>query len=108
MKAIFIILLLATAAYGADLEPSPPVSMHYVSSPASVDEIPLLNVFCPESKKVYSEYSKLATGNTCGKMKRYRHWICSDGTFNDGTDVEEYYRACPLMQSSLLHCRRKN
>lgn len=110
IAAIIVCGIFTGMAYGADLTESQPATLHYLTSTSDIPAyVESTNKPCKEHQKIYSDYFKLSTGNQCGIMQRYRHWICSDGTFNDGIDVEEYQgKPCPVSEyDKLLNQRRQ-
>jgi len=104
MLLAIMVITYVRPARGADLTESQPATLHYLTSTADIPAyVEGANKPCKDHQKAYSDYFKLSTGNQCGMMQRYRHWICSDGTFNDGIDVEEYQgRACPVSEYDRL------
>jgi len=70
-----------------------PATIYYTTSgsdPVTSTEDPSAsNPPCPESLRVYGDFSRIDINAPCGvPQRRERIWICNDGTGNQGIDVE--------------------
>jgi hypothetical protein len=70
-----------------------PATSYYTTNGAdpvtSIEDVSKNNPPCPESLRIYGDFSKTTADAPCGAPQRMdRIWICNDGTGNQGFDIE--------------------